>query len=150
MKLDLAFPAAWVMSTRTREGRELVEVDGGLTIEIDLAVPAPHDATALLEAIVARDPIAGTTIDRAGHVTAHTTEGTPFTLSSLKLRDANHAVVEGRLIAYYVFGDVAVAVTCRLRQREALATFGPALDALFASARLDRDTAPARVDDLYS
>src|SRR5690349_11158838 len=103
MKVELAIPAHWVTTKSVRDGREIVDVTGGLEIEIGAPVPAPSDATAMLEALVARDPVEGATVERAGHVAANTSEGVPFTLSSVKFRDATKAVVEGRLIAYYVF-----------------------------------------------
>jgi len=150
MKVELAIPPDWVTMTAMRDGREIIEVAGGLEIELGAPVPAPHDATSILDALVARDPVDGATLDRAGHVTARTTEGVPFTLSSVKFRDATKAVVEGRLIAYYVFGDIAATVCCRMRAREALMKYGPAMDALLTSARLDRSESAPRIDDLMN
>lgn len=149
MKLDLAIPRDWVTVRAVRDGREVLHVDGGLELEIDepKAKQPDRDSAAILEAIAARDPVEGTTLERAGHVVAHTTEGVPLSLSSLKFRDATNAVVEGRLIAFYDFGDYTATVCCRLPGREALARFGPAIEPLLATARLDREPAP-RIDDL--
>lgn len=150
MKVELAIPADWVTTRAVHDGNEVVVVAGGLEIELGTPVPAPADATSMLEALVTRDPVEGATVERAGHVTGRTTEGVPFTLSSVKFRDASKAVVEGRLIAYYVFGDIAATVCCRMRAREALVKYGPSMDALLTSARLDRGASAPRVDDLMN
>ncbi|MFN0253212.1 MAG: hypothetical protein ACKV2T_40435 [Kofleriaceae bacterium] len=80
----------------------------------------------------------------------HTTEGVPLSLSSIKFRDATNAVVEGRLIAFYDFGDCTATVSCRMPGRDVLVKFGPAIEPLLASARLDRGLAAPRIDDLLS
>ncbi len=149
MKVELAIPADWALTRTARDGRETLDVDGGLSIELDEPAAPSEDGRAMIEAVAARDPIDGTTVERAGHVTASTTDGVPFSLSSIKLRDATNSVVEGRLIACYDFGDVIATVCCRMRGRDVLARFGPAIEPLLASARLDRRTSPPRIDDLF-
>ena len=121
----------------------------GLRIEIEAPMPTPANPAEVLEAIVARDPRGDATLERAGHVEGRTTEGVPLTVSSIKFRDAENTVIEGRLVAYYAFADVAAIVSCRMVDREALVRFGPAMTELFASARLDRADAPPRINDLY-
>jgi hypothetical protein len=148
MKVELAIPVDWTTTRVEHEGRERLEIDGGLSIELDEPIAGRRDGASMIEALAARDPIDGTTLERAGHVTSHTTEGVPFSLSSIKLRDATNAVVEGRLIAFYDFGDVVATVSCRMRGRDVLARFGPAIEPLLASARLDRGTEAPRIDDL--
>jgi len=149
MKVELAIPADWALTRSTRDGRETLEVEGGLSIELDEPTAPSRDGRANLEALAARNPIAGTTLERAGHVTNSTTDGVPFSLSSIKLRDETNSVVEGRLIASYDFGDVIATVVFRMRGRDVLARFGPAIEPVLASARLDRRTSPPRVDDLF-
>lgn len=150
MRIELAVPGEWVTTTVVRDGREIIEVEGGLEIELGEPTARPDDPVAVLEALGSARGVDGARMERAGHVVGHTTDGVPLSLSSIKFRDATNTVVEGCLIALYDFGDCVATVCCRMRGREVLAKYGPMIEPLLASARLDRQRAAPRIDDLMT